>query len=113
MTQSKLTNLCESIETTAMVYLDDELATEERRELELHLLDCTGCRQHVEHERTELAAHEYVHVWQYDLGGNACMLGPRWLSEGMAESLAYRSPWNEVSIVSLTPADSHCAVEGA
>ena len=42
-------------------------------------------------ERTELAAHEYVHVWQYDLGGNPCMLGPRWLSEGMAESLAYRS----------------------
>ena len=42
-------------------------------------------------ERTELAAHEYVHVWQYDLGGVGCMLGPRWLSEGMAESLAYRS----------------------
>lgn len=42
-------------------------------------------------ERTELAAHEYVHVWQYDIGGNACMLGPRWISEGMAESLAYRA----------------------
>jgi hypothetical protein len=42
-------------------------------------------------ERAELAAHEYVHVWQYDLGGAGCMLGPRWLSEGMAESLAYRS----------------------
>jgi hypothetical protein len=42
-------------------------------------------------ERTELAAHEYIHVWQYDVGGNACMLGPRWISEGMAESLAYRS----------------------
>jgi hypothetical protein len=42
-------------------------------------------------ERTELAAHEYVHVWQYDVGGSACMLGPRWISEGMAESLAYRS----------------------
>lgn len=42
-------------------------------------------------ERTELAAHEYVHVWQGELGGNACMLGPRWLSEGMAESLAYRA----------------------
>jgi hypothetical protein len=42
-------------------------------------------------ERMELAAHEYMHVWQYDLGGNACMLGPRWLSEGMAESLAYRA----------------------
>jgi hypothetical protein len=42
-------------------------------------------------ERKELAAHEYVHVWQSELGGNACMLGPRWLSEGMAESLAYRT----------------------
>ena len=42
-------------------------------------------------ERKELAAHEYVHTWQYALGGRACMLGPRWLSEGMAESLAYRS----------------------
>ncbi len=42
-------------------------------------------------ERKELAAHEYVHLWQYAVGGNACMLGPRWISEGMAESLAYRS----------------------
>ncbi|HEU5288168.1 MAG TPA: hypothetical protein VFV20_07185 [Candidatus Limnocylindria bacterium] len=43
-------------------------------------------------ERIELAAHEYVHVWQYDTGGRACMVGgPRWISEGMAESLAYRS----------------------
>lgn len=42
-------------------------------------------------ERTELSAHEYVHLWQYDVGGNACMLGPRWISEGMAESFAYRS----------------------
>src|SRR5258708_32090083 len=45
----------------------------------------------VDTERTELAAHEYVHVWQGERGGNACMLGPRWLSEGMAESLAYRA----------------------
>ena len=42
-------------------------------------------------ERKELAAHEYVHVWQGEVGGTACMLGPRWLSEGMAESLAYRA----------------------
>ena len=42
-------------------------------------------------ERKELAAHEYVHLWQGELGGSACMLGPRWLSEGMAESLAYRA----------------------
>ena len=42
-------------------------------------------------ERKELAAHEYVHLWQGELGGSACMLGPRWVSEGMAESLAYRA----------------------
>jgi hypothetical protein len=42
-------------------------------------------------ERTELAAHEYVHLWQYALGGRSCMVGVRWLSEGMAESFAYRS----------------------
>jgi len=42
-------------------------------------------------ERKELAGHEYVHVWQGELGGTACMLGPRWLSEGMPESFAYRT----------------------
>jgi hypothetical protein len=43
-------------------------------------------------ERMELAAHEYVHVWQYAVGGRACMAGGvRWISEGMAESLAYRA----------------------
>ena len=46
-------------------------------------------------ERKELAAHEYVHVWQHEIGGNACMLGPRWISEGMAESLAYRALEND------------------
>ncbi len=42
-------------------------------------------------ERTELAAHEYIHLWQYAIGGNRCMVGVRWLAEGMAESFAYRS----------------------
>jgi hypothetical protein len=42
-------------------------------------------------ERTELAAHEYVHLWQYAIGGDACMVGIRWIAEGMAESFAYRS----------------------
>ena len=42
-------------------------------------------------ERTELAAHEYIHLWQYAIGGNACMVGVRWIAEGMAESFAYRS----------------------
>lgn len=47
-------NLCESIDTLSMAYLDDELAAEERRELELHLVDCTGCKQHLEAERADL-----------------------------------------------------------
>ena len=47
-------SLCNSIDTLAMAYLDDELVAEERRELELHLLACTGCKQHVEGERADL-----------------------------------------------------------
>jgi anti-sigma factor RsiW len=38
-----------------MSYLDDELAAEERRELELHLTECASCRGHVDGERAELA----------------------------------------------------------
>jgi anti-sigma factor RsiW len=38
-----------------MAYLDDELVTEERRELELHLLSCATCKHHVESERAEIA----------------------------------------------------------
>lgn len=48
-------SLCQSIDTLAMAYLDDELVAEERRELELHVLDCAPCRHHVEAERAELA----------------------------------------------------------
>jgi len=48
-------SLCQSIDTLAMAYLDDELVAEERRELELHLLDCQACKKHVESERSELA----------------------------------------------------------
>jgi anti-sigma factor RsiW len=47
--------LCESIDTLAMAYLDDELAAEERRELELHLTECTTCRAHLDAERAEHA----------------------------------------------------------
>jgi len=46
--------LCQSIDTLAMAFLDDELAAEERRELELHLIDCASCKQHVDTERGEL-----------------------------------------------------------
>lgn len=42
-------------------------------------------------ERTELAGHEFIHLWQYGIGGDPCMVGVRWISEGMAESFAYRS----------------------
>jgi anti-sigma factor RsiW len=46
--------LCQSIETLSMAFLDDELVAEERRELELHVLDCASCRQRVESERADL-----------------------------------------------------------
>lgn len=46
--------LCQSIDTLAMAFLDDELAPTERRELELHLIDCASCKQHVDTERAEL-----------------------------------------------------------
>ena len=42
-------------------------------------------------ERTELAGHEFIHLWQFAIGGDACMVGVRWIAEGMAESFAYRS----------------------
>ena len=48
-------SLCQSIDTLAMAYLDDELVAEERRELELHLLSCATCKHHVESERAEIA----------------------------------------------------------
>jgi anti-sigma factor RsiW len=48
-------SLCQTIDTLSMAFLDDELAAEERRELELHLLDCASCRQHVDGERADLA----------------------------------------------------------
>lgn len=48
-------SLCQSIDTLAMAFLDDELVPEERRELELHILDCASCRAHLETERAELA----------------------------------------------------------
>jgi anti-sigma factor RsiW len=47
-------SLCHSIDTLSMAFLDDELAAEERRELELHLLDCASCRQQVDGERADL-----------------------------------------------------------
>lgn len=48
-------SLCESIDTLAMAYLDDELAGEERRELELHLGECSTCKGHLESERAEIS----------------------------------------------------------
>lgn len=46
-------SLCDSIDTLAMAYLDDELAPEERRELELHMTECGGCRGHLDGERAD------------------------------------------------------------
>lgn len=46
-------SVCESIDSLAMAYLDGELATEERHELEAHLCECAECRAHVDTERSE------------------------------------------------------------
>lgn len=48
-------SLCESIDTLAMAYLDDELVGEERRELETHLVACPACRDHVDRERSDIS----------------------------------------------------------
>jgi anti-sigma factor RsiW len=50
-----MTKHCDSIDTLAMTYLDGELADEELRDFELHLLGCAGCKELVEGERAALA----------------------------------------------------------
>jgi hypothetical protein len=50
-----MTSLCASIDTLAMTYLDDELADEELRDFEMHMIDCAGCRARVDAERDALA----------------------------------------------------------
>jgi len=46
-------SLCKTIDTLAMAYLDDELAAEERHELEAHLTECASCRDMLERERAD------------------------------------------------------------
>lgn len=46
-------SVCTSIDTLSMAYLDDELAAEERHELEAHLTECASCRGTLERERTD------------------------------------------------------------
>lgn len=48
-------SLCKSIDTLSMAYLDDELAGEERHELEAHLTECAACRAHLEQERADVS----------------------------------------------------------
>jgi anti-sigma factor RsiW len=49
-----MSQVCDTIDTLSMSYLDEELASEEKRELELHLLECTACRERVSEERQEV-----------------------------------------------------------
>lgn len=46
-------SVCKTIETLSMAYLDDELATEERHELEAHLTECASCRAAIDGERAD------------------------------------------------------------
>ena len=47
--------LCDSIETLSMTFLDGELAGGEARDLELHLVECAGCRGHLDQAAGEHA----------------------------------------------------------
>lgn len=42
---------CASVLTLAYEYLDGEIRADQGRELEVHLSQCTGCREHVDRER--------------------------------------------------------------
>jgi anti-sigma factor RsiW len=46
-------SLCKTIDTLAMAYLDDELAAQERHELEAHLTECASCRATLDQERSD------------------------------------------------------------
>lgn len=48
-------SLCKTIDTLAMAYLDDELAAEERHELEAHMAECAACRSRLEEETADQA----------------------------------------------------------
>ena len=50
-----MTKHCDSIDTLAMTYLDGELADEELRDFELHLLGCASCRQHLDAEQADIS----------------------------------------------------------
>lgn len=49
-----MTKLCDSIDTLAMAFLDDELAEEELRDFQLHLHDCGGCKGRVDRDRATM-----------------------------------------------------------
>lgn len=49
-----MNNLCESIETLAMALHDGELAGEELRDVELHLTECTSCRDQAAAQATAI-----------------------------------------------------------
>lgn len=46
-------SICDSIATLAMVYLDGELAAEEKHELETHVVECAACRAEIDHALVE------------------------------------------------------------
>ena len=43
--------LCDDIDTLSMMLCDGELADQELRDVELHLIDCPTCRAHVDRDR--------------------------------------------------------------
>src|ERR1044072_1644561 len=86
-------SLCKSIDTLSMAYLDDELAAEERHELETHLTECAQCKSHVDQERADRAI-----VRRARKGGPArdllrARIGKALDAEDRAEQKAQRRRW--------------------
>lgn len=52
--------LCEDIDTLAMMMLDGELASQEQRDVELHILDCEACKAHLERERAAMTTRRQL-----------------------------------------------------
>jgi anti-sigma factor RsiW len=88
-------SLCISIDTLAMAYLDDELAGEERRELELHLHDCIACRKHVDGERDEIALLRSKLVAPPASDFLRARIGRALDAEDAASARAHRRQWTQ------------------
>src|ERR1041384_7457383 len=88
-------SLCKTIDTLAMAYLDDELAAEERHELEAHLTECSDCRARLDGERADASAIKRALVAPPPSDLLRARLGKALDAEDAATSRAQRKRWSQ------------------